>query len=56
MPLGKGRVDPAFFEMVKQDNFQGPISLHVEYLPTEGTEANIEALRRDLKVLQGWLA
>ena len=56
VPLGTGRVNPKFFEMVKADGFDGPISLHVEYLKTEGTQANIAALRRDLKVLQGWLS
>lgn len=56
VPLGTGRVNPKFFEMVKQDGFDGPISLHVEYLGKEGTQANIDALRRDLKVLRGWLS
>ena len=42
--------------MVKTDGFDGPISLHVEYLKKEGTQANIDALRRDLKVLNGWLS
>lgn len=56
VPLGTGRVDPKFFEMVKQDNFQGPISLHVEYLKEGSTQENIDALRRDLKVLRGWLS
>ena len=55
VPLGTGRVDPKFFDLVKRDNFDGPISLHVEYLGKEGTQANIDALRRDLKVLKGWL-
>ncbi|WP_345685767.1 sugar phosphate isomerase/epimerase family protein [Novipirellula caenicola] len=56
VPLGTGRVDPKFFEMVKADGFNGPISLHVEYLDKEGTQANIEALRRDLQVLRNWLS
>ena len=56
VPLGTGRVNPKFFEMVKNDGFDGPISLHVEYLGKEGTQANIDALRRDLKVLRGWLS
>ena len=55
VPLGTGRVDPKFFDLVKQNNFDGPISLHVEYLHKEGTQANIDALRRDLKVLKSWL-
>ena len=56
VPLGTGRVDPKFFDIVKKDNFSGPISLHVEYLKEGTTQDNIDALRRDLKVLQGWLA
>lgn len=56
VPLGTGRVDPKFFDMVKADGFNGPISLHVEYLGKEGTQANIDALRRDLKVLRRWLS
>ena len=55
MPLGSGRIDPTFFSMLKRDRFAGPISLHVEYLPRKGTEANIDALRRDLGVLKKWL-
>ena len=57
VPLGTGKVDyPKFFEMVKQSGFDGPYSLHVEYLGKEGTQANVDALRRDLKVLKKWLA
>jgi sugar phosphate isomerase/epimerase len=55
VPLGTGRVSPKFFSMLKQDGFPGPISLHVEYLPREGTQANIDALRRDLGILNKWL-
>lgn len=55
VPLGTGRVDPRFFEMLKADDYQGPYSLHVEYLGKEGTQANVDALRRDLAVLRGWL-
>lgn len=56
VPLGTGRVNPKFFQTIKADGFQGPISLHVEYLDKEGTQANIDALRRDLKVLNDWLS
>ncbi len=56
VPLGTGRVDPKFFELVRETKFDGPYSLHVEYVGTKGPEPNIAALRRDLKVLQGWLA
>ena len=56
VPLGTGRVDPKFFDLVKESGFEGPYSLHVEYLPTEGTEANIKALDRDIKKLKDWIA
>lgn len=55
VPLGTGRVDPKFFDQVNSDGFDGPLSLHVEYLGKEGVQANIDALRRDLKILQDWV-
>lgn len=55
VPLGTGRVDPKFFELVKKSDYKGPYSLHVEYLGKEGTEANVAALRRDLAKLKSWL-
>jgi len=56
VPLGKGRVDPAFFQQLKQSKFAGPISLHVEYLPHAGLEENTAALKHDLKTLKSLLA
>ncbi|MEQ8849913.1 sugar phosphate isomerase/epimerase family protein [Botrimarina sp.] len=53
-PLG-ARVDPEFFKMLRADDYRGPISLHVEYLPDGDTRANLEALRVDLRTLRGWL-
>ena len=55
VPLGTGRVDPEFFRLVRDSQFQGPFSLHVEYLGKEGTKANVDALRTDLKQLKQWL-
>ena len=55
VPLGKGRVDRAFFKRLQADQFKGPISLHVEYLDRGTTQENLDALRRDLGVLRGWL-
>ena len=55
VPLGKGRVDPEFFQRLRSDRFAGPISLHVEYLGREGAQENLAALRRDLALLRGWL-
>lgn len=56
VPLGQGQVDPAFFRLLKQADFTGPISLHVEYLPEAGVEQNLAALKTDLVTLKQWLA
>jgi sugar phosphate isomerase/epimerase len=55
VPLGKGRVDRSFFQRLLADGFAGPISLHVEYLGSGTVQENLDALRRDLGVLRGWL-
>ncbi len=55
VPLGTGRVDPEFFAMLRKADYQGPYSLHVEYLGKEGVEANVSALKRDLGTLKSWL-
>ena len=52
VPLGTGQVDPRFFAQVQQANFQGPVSLHVEYLPKAGIADNIKALEDDLRTLR----
>ncbi|WP_034256565.1 sugar phosphate isomerase/epimerase family protein [Adhaeribacter aquaticus] len=65
-PLGEGMVDfKKFFALVKQYNISGPISLHLEY-PLGGADTGarkltvpestvIEAMRKDLTTLRGWL-
>ncbi len=53
--LGKGMIDPKFFETVRKSDFRGPISVHVEYLPKEGVPANVAALKRDFDTLRNWL-
>ena len=55
VPLGTGRVDPKFFDILREADYQGPYSLHVEYLGKEGVEANVAALERDLRTLKSWL-
>jgi sugar phosphate isomerase/epimerase len=55
VPLGDGRVDPKFFQMLKANGYDGLYSLHVEYLKKEGVQANIDALRRDVAVLRSWI-
>jgi len=53
--LGKGNVDPKFFKTLSKSEFRGPISVHVEYLPKEGAQANLAALKRDFDTLREWL-
>jgi L-ribulose-5-phosphate 3-epimerase len=60
-PLGEGMVDwKAYFKMLRQANFQGPISLHLEYdIPGETAAAiednTIAAAQRDLMFLKSQL-
>lgn len=56
VPLGKGRIDRSFFNYVKQSNFSGPFSLHVEYLGKAGVAENLAAMKNDLATLREWLA
>ena len=55
VPLGSGQVDPAFAQQLRQSGFQGPISIHVEYLHEAGIAANVAALKRDLATARNWL-
>jgi sugar phosphate isomerase/epimerase len=55
VPLGTGRVDKAFFKMLAESDFSGPISLHVEYLGDQDAAANAAALKRDFATLRGWM-
>ena len=54
-PLGAGQVDPKYFKMLRQSNFAGPISVHVEYLPKADAKANLAALKTDFAKLRKWL-
>jgi L-ribulose-5-phosphate 3-epimerase len=60
-PLGQGMVDwKAYFKALRQANFQGPISLHLEYdIPGATTAAQEEntlaAAQRDFQFLKGQL-
>src|SRR5215212_342818 len=53
--LGEGNVDPKFFKTVRTSEFRGPLSVHVEYLPKDGAQANAAALKRDFATLRNWL-
>lgn len=58
VPLGEGQIDPQFFEMLKDSEFRGPISLHEEYLDhrrPEMVSEHLSAIRKDFRTLQQWL-
>lgn len=54
-PLGEGMVRREFFDWLKKSSYNGPISLHCEYLEGAGPE-QIAQMKRDMAVLQQWLA
>jgi sugar phosphate isomerase/epimerase len=54
VPLGEGRVDPAFYQRLGKSGWDGPVSVHVEYEEEPGN--NLVALKRDFGVLKGWMA
>jgi len=52
-PLGEGMVDwPRFLATLARANFQGPVSLHMDYRPT----SDVAALQKDLAFLKKQLA
>lgn len=57
-PLGEGAVDwKAYFQALRQANFQGPISLHIEYdiagkTPAEVEDNTLVAVQRDFAFLK----
>lgn len=58
VPLGQGRVDPLFFKLLRQSGFNGPISLHEEYLAHTRPELvpdHLAAIKKDFQTLKGWL-
>ncbi len=58
VPLGKGLVDPKFFDMLREIDFQGPISLHEEYLSHKDPELvpkHLQAIKNDMTALQQML-
>lgn len=58
VPLGEGRVDRSFFNMLADSRFDGPISLHEEYLDhrkPELVQQHLDAIRRDLDTLKKWM-
>jgi sugar phosphate isomerase/epimerase len=58
VPLGKGRVEKRFFQMMRDSDFHGPISLHEEYLDHRKSELvpeHLAAIKADLAQLKAWL-
>ncbi|MDF1741127.1 MAG: sugar phosphate isomerase/epimerase [Verrucomicrobiales bacterium] len=60
VPLGTGRVEyPAFFKLLRKSNYDGPISLHMEYKDHKDPallKESIAAIRADKKALDAFLA
>ena len=57
VPLGEGVVDKSVFALIKEMNFAGPFSVHVEYLGNSKDQtAILDAIVKDFKTLKSWLA
>ncbi|MDB4338806.1 sugar phosphate isomerase/epimerase [Rubripirellula sp.] len=59
VPLGEGRVAKDFFRMLRKSKYDGPISLHEEYLDHRDpklVDDHLSAMQRDLATLQSMLA
>jgi sugar phosphate isomerase/epimerase len=58
VPLGEGNVSAEFFQMLTKSDFNGPVSLHEEYLDHRKPELvpeHLAAIRDDLAKLRKWL-
>ena len=53
-PLGQGMLSREFFAWLKRSSYQGPISLHVEYIEGDGPE-QLSRMKSDQATLRGWL-
>jgi sugar phosphate isomerase/epimerase len=58
-PLGDGSINPDFFDMLREINFSGPVTMHYEY-EVEGSGKNrlenlIEAMKDDTIILHKWI-
>lgn len=54
VPLGTGQVSPDVFKMLRESKFEGPVSLHEEYLDHRKPELmpkHLEAIKRDFAQL-----
>lgn len=58
VPLGQGRIQRRFFQMLKQSKYQGPISLHMEYVDHRDPKLlpqSLAAIQQDVGTLKQWL-
>ena len=58
VPLGQGLVDRRFFRMLTTSQFDGPVSLHEEYLDHRNPELvprHLQAMKKDLATLLDFL-
>lgn len=58
VPLGQGQISRQFVTMLAESGFQGPISLHEEYLDHRKPELipqHLAAIERDFATLRRWL-
>jgi sugar phosphate isomerase/epimerase len=54
-PLGEGLVDPNFYKELAKSDYDGPVSLHVEYLKEGEPGPQLAAVKRDFAVLRRWM-
>ncbi|MCA9049488.1 MAG: sugar phosphate isomerase/epimerase [Planctomycetaceae bacterium] len=58
VPLGQGHVQRGFFRLLQESGFQGPVSLHEEYVDHRDPSLipqHTEAITADLATLREWL-
>lgn len=58
-PIGEGAVDKGFFKLLKESDFEGPVSLHVEYLGHDDpakVPTVLAAIEKDFATLKGLLS
>ena len=58
-PVGEGAVDKGFFKLLKESDFSGPVSVHVEYLghddPAKAPTV-LAAIEKDFATVKGLLS
>lgn len=58
-PVGEGAVDKGFFKLLKESDFEGPVSVHVEYLGHDDpakVPAVLAAIEKDFATVKGLLS